>query len=268
MTGYQEILTDPSYEGQLVAMTYPQIGNVGVNTEDVESRQPFMKGFIVKEYTPQPSNWRATEALDEYMKRYGIVGIEGIDTRSLVRHLRDHGSQEAIISTFDSDPSVLVAKAKASPGLVGRDLVRNVTCAEPYDWNEGMWDLGEGYKKRDVVTKGKVRKQAFRAPAFFVVAYDYGIKFNILRNLAEAGCRVSSSGGDACRRGVGNESRRHFFSNGPGDPDAVPYAKENVQKLIGKKPIFGICLGHQIMGLALGGKLINSSSATTAAINP
>ena len=118
MTGYQEILTDPSYEGQLVAMTYPQIGNVGVNTEDVESRQPFMKGFIVKEYTPQPSNWRATEALDEYMKRYGIVGIEGIDTRSLVRHLRDHGSQEAIISTFYCDPSVLVAKAKASLGLV------------------------------------------------------------------------------------------------------------------------------------------------------
>ena len=169
MTGYQEILTDPSYEGQLVAMTYPQIGNVGVNTEDVESRQPFMKGFIVKEYTPQPSNWRATEALHEYMKRYGIVGIEGIDTRSLVRHLRDHGSQEAIISTFESDPNALVAKAKASPGLVGRDLVRNVTCAEPYDWNEGMWDLEEGYKKRDVAAqrKGKVRKRVpFVLPPF------------------------------------------------------------------------------------------------------
>ena len=159
MTGYQEILTDPSYEGQLVAMTYPQIGNVGVNTEDVESRQPFMKGFIVKEYTPQPSNWRATGALHEYMQRYGIVGIEGIDTRSLVRHLRDHGSQEAIISTFDSDPSVLVAKAKASPGLVGRDLVRNVTCAEPYDWNEGMWDLGEGYKKREVAQVNEREEQ-------------------------------------------------------------------------------------------------------------
>ena len=164
MTGYQEILTDPSYEGQLVAITYPQIGNVGVNTEDVESSQPFMKGFIVKEYTSQPSNWRATGALHEYMQRYGIVGIEGIDTRSLVRHLRDHGSQEAIIPTFDGDPSVLVAKAKASPGLVGRDLVRNVTCAEPYDWNEGMWNLGKGYKKREVsaaATKREEQKSGF-----------------------------------------------------------------------------------------------------------
>jgi carbamoyl-phosphate synthase small subunit len=256
MTGYQEILTDPSYEGQLVAMTYPQIGNVGVNTEDVESRRPFMKGFIVKEYTPQPSNWRATEPLHEYMGRYGIVGIEGIDTRSLVRHLRDHGSQEAIISTFDSDPSVLVAKAKASPGLVGRDLVRNVTCAEPYDWNEGMWDLEEGYKKRDVITKRKGKKAgSFRAPAFFVVAYDYGIKFNILRNLAESGCQVKVVPAAMPAEDVlALNPDGIFLSNGPGDPDAVPYAKENVQKLIGKKPIFGICLGHQIMGLALGGK--------------
>lgn len=259
MTGYQEILTDPSYEGQLVAMTYPQIGNVGVNSEDVESKQPFMKGFIVKEYTPQPSNWRATEPLHEYMKRHGIVGVEGIDTRSLVRHLRDHGSQEAIISTLDSDPSVLVAKAKASPGLVGRDLVRNVTCAEPYDWNEGMWDLGEGYKKREVAagpTKGRSKKAgSFRAPVFSVVAYDYGIKFNILRNLAEAGCRVKVVPAAMPAEDVlALDPDGIFLSNGPGDPDAVPYAKENVQKLIGKKPIFGICLGHQIMGLALGGK--------------
>ena len=256
MTGYQEILTDPSYEGQLVAMTYPQIGNVGVNAEDVESRQPFMKGFIVKEYTFQPSNWRSNEPLHEYMKRHGIVGIEGIDTRSLVRHLRDHGSQEAIISTFDSDPTALVAKAKASPGLVGRDLVRNVTCAEPYDWNEGMWDLGEGYKKRAVVTKGKGKKAgSFRAPGFFVVAYDYGIKFNILRNLAESGCQVKVvPAAMPAEEVLAMNPDGIFLSNGPGDPDAVPYAKENVQKLIGKKPIFGICLGHQIMGLALGGK--------------
>ena len=259
MTGYQEILTDPSYEGQLVAMTYPQIGNVGVNVEDVESRQPFMKGFIVKEYTFQPSNWRSNEPLHEYMKRYGIVGIEGIDTRSLVRHLRDHGSQEAIISTFDSDPSVLVAKAKASPGLVGRDLVRNVTCAGPYDWNEGMWNRGEGYKKREVsaaATKGRSKKAgSFRAPVFSVVAYDYGIKFNILRNLAEAGCRVKVVPAAMPAEDVlALNPDGIFLSNGPGDPAAVPYAKENVQKLIGKKPIFGICLGHQIMGLALGGK--------------
>jgi carbamoyl-phosphate synthase small subunit len=259
MTGYQEILTDPSYEGQLVAMTYPQIGNVGVNTEDVESRQPFMKGFIVKEYTPQPSNWRATETLDEYMKRYGIVGIEGIDTRSLVRHLRDHGSQEAIISTLDGDPSELVAKAKASPGLIGRDLVRNVTCAEPYDWNQGMWELEGGYKRREVTPgprKGKSKKAgSFRAPVFSVVAYDYGIKFNILRNLVDAGCRVRVVPAWTSAEGVmALNPDGIFLSNGPGDPDAVPYAKENVQKLLGQKPIFGICLGHQIMGLALGGK--------------
>jgi carbamoyl-phosphate synthase small subunit len=240
-------------------MTYPQIGNVGVNTEDVESRQPFVKGFIVKEYTPQPSNWRATETLDEYMKRYGIVGIEGIDTRSLVRLLRDHGSQEAIISTLDSDPNDLVAKAKASPGLIGRDLVRNVTCAEPYDWNQGMWDLRGGYKRREITAgpkKGRRKKTgSFRAPDFSVVAYDYGIKFNILRNLAEAGCRVKVVPAATSAEDVlALNPDGIFLSNGPGDPDAVPYAKENVQKLIGKKPIFGICLGHQIMGLALGGK--------------
>jgi carbamoyl-phosphate synthase small subunit len=259
MTGYQEILTDPSYEGQLVAMTYPQIGNVGVNTEDVESRQPFVKGFIVKEYTPQPSNWRASEPLHEYMKRHGIVGIEGIDTRSLVRHLRDHGSQEGIISTLGGDPVAVVAKAKASPGLIGRDLVRNVTCGEPYDWNEGMWDLAEGYKKREAAAAASKRKGkkpgSFRTPVFSVVAYDYGIKFNILRNLAEAGCRVKVVPAATPAEDVlALNPDGIFLSNGPGDPDAVPYARENVRKLIGKKPIFGICLGHQIMGLALGGK--------------
>jgi carbamoyl-phosphate synthase small subunit len=259
MTGYQEILTDPSYEGQLVAMTYPQIGNVGANADDVESRQPFMKGFIVKEYTPEPSNWRAREPLHEYMKRCGIIGIQGIDTRSLVRHLRDHGSQEAIISTFDSDPRALAAKAKASPGLVGRDLVRNVTCSEAYEWNEGMWELEAGYKRRELgtrVTKGRRKKTgSFRAPNFSVVAYDYGIKFNILRNLAEAGCRVKVVPAATPAEDVLSMNPDGIFlSNGPGDPDAVPYAKENVRRLIGKKPIFGICLGHQIMGLALGGK--------------
>jgi carbamoyl-phosphate synthase small subunit len=259
MTGYQEILTDPSYEGQLVAMTYPEIGNVGVNPEDVESRKPFMKGFIVKDYTPAPSNWRATQPLHDYMRQRGVVGIERIDTRSLVRHLRDSGAQEGIISSLSDDPHELIARAQASPGLLGRDLVQNVTCTEPYDWNEGMWDLGAGYKKRGTSTGGRktrVRKKAsFTAPAYFVVAYDYGIKYNILRNLAESGCRVkvvpaSTSAEDV----LAFNPDGIFLSNGPGDPDAVPYAKENVKKLIGKKPIFGICLGHQIMGLALGGK--------------
>jgi carbamoyl-phosphate synthase small subunit len=259
MTGYQEILTDPSYEGQLVAMTYPQIGNVGVNPEDVEARQPFVQGFIVKEYTPQPSNWRATQPLHEYMERHGIVGIEGIDTRSLVRHLRERGSQEAIISTSSSDADELIAKAKASPGLIGRDLVREVSCAEAYEWNEGTWALGAGFNTRRgtaaaVKLKGKSGRGG-RAPAFFVVAYDYGIKFNILRNLTEMGCRVKVvPAATPAKEVLALKPDGIFLSNGPGDPDAVPYAKENVQKLIGKQPIFGICLGHQIMGLALGGK--------------
>ncbi len=259
MTGYQEILTDPSYEGQLVAMTYPEIGNVGVNAEDAESARPFTKGFIVKRYTPSPSNWRATQPLHEYMREHGIVGIQGIDTRSLVRHLRDHGSQEGIISSQSSDPAALVAKAKASPGLVGRDLVRDVTCGEVYDWNEGMWELGTGYKKRDPIReKGKGSRSkngSFRTPLYSIVAYDFGIKQNILRNLAEAGCRVKVvPAATAAEEVLAMNPDGIFLSNGPGDPDAVPYAKENVQKLLGKKPIFGICLGHQIMGLALGGK--------------
>ncbi|HXK30619.1 MAG TPA: glutamine-hydrolyzing carbamoyl-phosphate synthase small subunit [Candidatus Binatia bacterium] len=259
MTGYQEILTDPSYEGQLVAMTYPEIGNVGVNPEDVESGRPFMKGFIVKNYTSRPSNWRAAEPLHEYMKQHGIVGIQGIDTRSLVRHLRDHGSQEGIISTLIDNPDDLIAKAKASPGLVGIDLVRNVTCPAPYAWDEGRWELGEGYKRRAAQTepakKRRSRTGSFRSPVFSVVAYDYGIKYNILRNLAESGCRVKVVPAATPAEDVlALNPDGIFLSNGPGDPDAVPYAKENVQKLIGKKPIFGICLGHQIMGLALGGK--------------
>jgi len=257
MTGYQEILTDPSYEGQLVAMTYPQIGNVGVNLEDVESRRPFTKGFIVKDYTARPSNWRATKPLHEYMEQHCIVGIQGIDTRSLVRHLRDHGSQEGIITTADANPADAIAKAKAAPGLVGRDLVKNVTCAAPYDWDEGDWELGEGYKKRQAAKNPRRGKKAasFQSPGFSVVAYDFGIKYNILRNLAESGCQVRvvpahTSAADV----LAMNPDGIFLSNGPGDPDAVPYARENVQKLIGKKPIFGICLGHQIMGLALGGK--------------
>ena len=259
MTGYQEILTDPSYEGQLVAMTYPEIGNVGVNAEDVESRRPFMKGFIVKNYTALPSNWRATQPLHEYMKEHGIVGIQGIDTRALVRHLRDHGSQEGIISTASDSVDDLIARAKASPGLVGIDLVCNVTCAAPYDWDEGKWELGEGYKHRAAQTedtkKRKSKTGSFSSPAFSVVAYDYGIKYNILRNLAESGCRVRVVPASTPAEDVlALDPDGIFLSNGPGDPDAVPYAKENVEKLIGKKPIFGICLGHQIMGLALGGK--------------
>ena len=259
MTGYQEILTDPSYEGQMVAMTYPEIGNVGVNPEDVESRKPYVKGFIVKEYCSLPSNWRATQPLDEYMREHAIVGIEGIDTRSLVRHLRDHGSQEAVISTRADNPDELILKAKASPGLIGRDLVKEVSCQEPYEWAEGRWEIRTGYRKKRETDETKKRRKpkapSLDSPRFFVVAYDYGIKLNILRNLAESGCRVTVVPASASAEDVlALNPDGIFLSNGPGDPDAVPYAKENVQKLIGKKPIFGICLGHQIMGLALGGK--------------
>jgi carbamoyl-phosphate synthase small subunit len=256
MTGYQEILTDPSYEGQLVAMTYPQIGNVGVNLEDVESRRPFMRGFIVKDYTPQPSNWRASQPLHEYMRVNGIVGIFGIDSRALVRHLRDHGAQVGVISTGSASADELVAKAKAAPGLVGQDLVRNVTCPEAYDWNEGMWQLVGGYKRRDGSSAAKrSRKGSFSAPKYFVVAYDFGIKYNILRNLAESGCQVRVvPASTPASEVLALKPDGIFLSNGPGDPDAVPYARDNVQQLIGKKPIFGICLGHQILGLALGGK--------------
>ena len=256
MTGYQEVLSDPSYEGQLVAMTYPQIGNVGVNLEDVESRRPFVRGFIVKDYTAQPSNWRASQPLHEYMRTNGIVGIYGIDTRALVRHLRDHGAQTGVISTAAGSVDELIAKAQAAPGLIGQDLVKNVTCPEAYDWNEGMWELVGGYKVRDGSSTAKrSRKGSFTAPKFFVVAYDFGIKYNILRNLAESGCQVRVVPASTPASEVLTlKPDGIFLSNGPGDPDAVPYAKDNVQQLIGKKPIFGICLGHQILGLALGGK--------------
>jgi len=242
MTGYQEILTDPSYHEQLVAMTYPEIGNVGVNRADVESRRPYVAGFIVKEYWDPPSSWRAEQSLGDYMRDHGIVGIAGIDTRALVRHLRTQGAQEGVISTVDLDEARLVARAKARPGLVGRDLVREVTCAAPYDWTEPPWQLG-----------GTPPPAAAAGP--LVVAYDFGIKLNILRCLVGAGCRVrvvpAGTPPDAV---LAERPDGVFLSNGPGDPDAVPYARDHVAALVGKVPIFGICLGHQILALALGGR--------------
>jgi len=243
MTGYQEILTDPSYCGQLVAMTYPEIGNVGVNAEDVESTRPFLQGFIVKEYWDQPSNWRARQTLREYLVSNRIPAIQGIDTRALVRHIRERGAQEAVLSTTDLDPKRVVEKAKASPGLIGRDLVKEVTCREPYDWNEADWSLSGGYARSDTGAGGPL-----------VIAYDYGIKRNILRNLVASGCRVrvlpaTTPSAEALALGPDGI----FLSNGPGDPDVGPYAGI-VREFIGKRPIFGICLGHQILGLALGGR--------------
>jgi len=249
MTGYQEILTDPSYEGQLVAMTYPEIGNVGVNREDVESRKPWVRGFIVREYREAPSSWRAEEPLGDYLARHGIPGIQCIDTRALVRHLRDAGSQEAVLSSVDLDPARLVRKARESPGLVGRDLVANVTCAEAYNWTQGPWKLGHGYTSATDVAAERGKRP------LDVVAYDFGIKHNILRNLVGAGCRVRVVPAYTPAADVlATKPDGVFLSNGPGDPDAVAGAPENVAKLLGKVPVFGICLGHQILGLALGGR--------------
>ncbi|MDA8099287.1 MAG: glutamine-hydrolyzing carbamoyl-phosphate synthase small subunit [Nitrospiraceae bacterium] len=242
MTGYQEILTDPSYKGQMVTMTYTQIGNYGVNDEDVESVKPFVEGFIVKEYLDIPSNWRSGMSLDAYLRKNGIVGIQGIDTRALTRHLRDFGAQPGIISTKDLDPASLVARAAKLPKMSGLDLAKEVTCKEAYTWSEGDWSLGTGYAPKP-------------KPRYRVVAYDYGIKRNILRLLTQAGCDVTVvPAAIPAEKVLAMQPDGVFLSNGPGDPEPVTYAIENIRKILGKKPVFGICLGQQLLGLALGGR--------------
>ena len=244
MTGYQEILTDPSYHGEIVTMTYPQIGNYGINPEDVESRKPFLSGFVVKESCPFPSNFRSEKSLDDYLKQNNIIGIEGIDTRALVRHIRTAGAQTGIISSVDTDPASLVQKAKEAPSIVGRDLVKEVTCAEPYRATEEVWELGEGYKDSAGTDK-----------PYRVIAYDFGIKRNILRNLTSAGCDVTvvpatTSPAEILKMNPDGV----FLSNGPGDPEPLVYAQENIRQLLGQVPVFGICLGHQLLSIALGAK--------------
>ncbi len=242
MTGYQEILTDPSYRGQMVCMTYPLIGNYGISPEDAESRRPWVNGFIVKEACGYPSNWRGRMRLEDYLREHGIVAIQGIDTRALTRHLRDHGAQEGIISTVEADADRLVERARALPGLAGRDLVSEVSVTEPHGWDQGTWDLARGYT-------------APPEPRFRVEAFDSGIKQNILRQLSSLGCGVTVVPARTPAEAV-LEMRPHgvFLSNGPGDPEAVPYLVESVRGLVGRTPIFGICLGNQILGLALGGR--------------
>ena len=244
MTGYQEILTDPSYKGQIVTMTYPLIGNTGITEADFESSGPQVEGFVVKEHCTFPSNWRSRESLGDFLKRHGIPGIEGVDTRALTRHIRDRGAMRSVLSTEDLDPDSLVRKARTSPGLVGRDLVREVTCEEPYPWREGLYDFikGEAHRPRE---KARLR----------VAAYDFGIKQNILRYLVQRGCDVTVFPADApADRLLEIDPDGIFLSNGPGDPEPLTYAIENIRKLIRERPTFGICLGHQLLGLALGGR--------------
>jgi carbamoyl-phosphate synthase small subunit len=244
LSGYQEIFTDPSYAGQIVTMTYPLIGNYGVNSEDLESAIPQAAGMIVREYFDFYSNFRGDSSLGDWLKKYGITAIQGIDTRMLTRMIRTQGAMRGILSTIDLDDRSLLAKVAASPKMAGLDLATKVTCAEPYDWYE------IDRTSFALATTGPSRERRFR-----VIAYDYGIKHNILRRLVSYGCEVTVvPAAFPASEVLARNPDGIFLSNGPGDPAAVRVAIRNIQNLLGKKPIFGICLGHQLLGLALGGK--------------
>ncbi|WP_447965728.1 glutamine-hydrolyzing carbamoyl-phosphate synthase small subunit [Nitrospira sp. Ecomares 2.1] len=247
MTGYQEILTDPSYKGQIVLMTSTQIGNYGVTPEDNESHRVWAEGFIVREAASCRSNWRSRQSFEEYLIEHRIVAIQGIDTRALTCHVRDHGSQMGVISHLSSDDDALRQKAKAVPSLIGRDLVREVTCSEAYEWTERSIVMDSPRGKSSIVP------QDIAQTPLKLVVMDFGVKQNILRSLVDLGCQVrvvpASTTAEEIRRlhpdGI-------VLSNGPGDPEGVPYAIETVKQLLGWKPLLGICLGHQVLGLSLG----------------
>ena len=243
MTGYQEILTDPSYCGQIVTMTYPLIGNYGINPEDVESGNLAIRGFVIRELCRAPSNFRSTMSLDEYLRQANVIGIEGLDTRALVRRLRTRGAMTGVLSTTDLDDASLVKKAQTSPTLVGRDLVREVMPTRSFEWTEGLSPL----------THFAPTKPARDGREFHVVAIDYGMKWNILRHLRDLGCRVTVVPGNVTTTEVlAFKPDGVFLSNGPGDPEPLTYAVETIRGLLGQVPLFGICLGHQLMGLACG----------------
>jgi carbamoyl-phosphate synthase small subunit len=242
MTGYQEVLTDPSYRGQIVTMTYPLIGNTGCNPEDVESGKPWVEGFVLKEMAAAPSNWRCQESLIDYLTRHRIPAIQGIDTRRLTKLIRRTGAQRGLLTAGETDPSTLRGKVKEVPSIIGRDLVKEVSCASPYRWREGVYNWPGGF------SSGRRLKH-------FVVAYDYGIKRNILRSLvAEKMDVLVVPAATPAEEVLKLKPDGVFLSNGPGDPEPVDYAVTAIRNLIGRVPIFGICLGHQLAALALGGR--------------
>jgi len=247
MSGYQEILTDPSYCGQLVTMTYPLIGSYGVNHEDIESDRIQVRAFLVKEYQAYPSNYRSVTSLADYLRKGGVPGIQGIDTRALTRHIRVKGAMKAALSTRDLDPDSLVEKARQSPDMIGRDLVREVTCHEPMLWRNGR-------PHRIETGLDRFQWPGNQGP-YRIAAMDYGVKYNILRSLELRGCTILILPADTDSEVI---DRLHpdglFLSNGPGDPAPVSYAVEMIREQMGRRPIFGICLGHQLIGLALGGE--------------
>ena len=257
MTGYQEILTDPSYTKQIVTLTYPHIGNTGTNNEDTESNQVYAAGLIIRDLPLQHSNFRSQSSLADYLKQNNVVAISEIDTRRLTRLLRDKGAQAGCIMSGDIDEAKALELAKSFGSMAGKDLAQEVTCAETYQWTQGEWQLGKGYSKID-------------NPEFHVVAYDFGVKHNILRMLAERGCKLTVVPAKTSAEAVlALNPDGIFLSNGPGDPGPCDYAIQAIQTLLqSKKPLFGICLGHQLLGLAVGGKTKKMSFGHHGANHP
>jgi carbamoyl-phosphate synthase small subunit len=261
MTGYQEVLTDPSYRGQIVTMTYPLIGNYGVNPFDQESLEPHVRGFVVGELSPITSNWRASGSLDDYLRKWNICGIQGVDTRALTKHLRVRGAMRACLTTEVKDPQAAVQRALNSPEMQGSDYVREVSTRESYEWDpedklSRDWTIikGAGEQSGEVLENGQILK-TLPPVRRRIVAYDYGIKYNILRRLRQHGCKVTVvPAGTKAEDVLALKPDGVFLSNGPGDPGALPHLSNELKKLFGRAPIFGICLGHQLLGLAYGGK--------------